>query len=101
MLDPENAEYYLLGDLNCDLGLPALESSLRSLIGITKLYGLHQLISEPTRITETFSTMFDLIFTNTPDKIVCFGVSHVGISDHSYMRSVSFQLAYTIEAILQ
>ena len=27
--------------------------------------------------------MIDLIFTNTPDKIVCSGVSHVGISDHS------------------
>ena len=83
MLDAENAEYYSLGDLNCDLGSTALESSSRSLIGITELYGLHQLISEPTRITETSSTMIDLIFTNTPDKIVCSGVSHVGISDHS------------------
>ena len=27
--------------------------------------------------------MIDLIFTNTVDKIVCSGVSHVGISDHS------------------
>ena len=83
MLDAENAEYYLLGDLNCDLGSPVLESSSRSLISITELYGLHQLISEPTPIIETSSTMIDLIFTNTPDKIVCSGVSHVGISDHS------------------
>ena len=83
MLDAENVEYYLLGDLNCDLGSPDLESNSRSLIGITELYGLHQLISEPTRITETSSTMIDHIFTNTPDKIVCSGVSHVGISDHS------------------
>ena len=83
MLDAENAECYLLGDLNCDLGSPALESSSRSLTGITELYDLHQLMSEPTRITETSSTMIDLIFTNTPDKIVCTGVSRVGISDHS------------------
>ena len=27
--------------------------------------------------------MIDHILTNTPDKIVCSGVSHVGISDHS------------------
>ena len=27
--------------------------------------------------------MIDLIFTNTVDKIVCSGVSHVGIRDHS------------------
>ena len=41
------------------------------------------MINEPTRITETSSTMIDHIFTNTPDKIICSGVSHVGISDHS------------------
>ncbi len=59
LLDAENVEYYLLGDLNCDLGSPDLDSNSRSLIGITELYGLHQLISEPTRITETSSTMID------------------------------------------
>ncbi len=57
MLDAENVEYYVLGDLNCDLGSPDLDSNSRSLIGITELYGLHQLINEPTRITETSSTM--------------------------------------------
>ena len=67
MLDAENVEYCLLGDLNCDLGSPDLESNSRSLIDITK----------------TVSTMIDHIFTNTPDKIVCSGVSHVVICDHS------------------
>ena len=86
MLDAENAEYYLLADLNCDLGSPALESSSRSLIHIIELYDLHQLISKLTRILETSSTMIDLIFTNTPDKIVCSGVSHVGIGDHSLIH---------------
>ena len=51
MLDAENVEYYL----NCDLGSPDLKDNSRSLIHITELYGLHQLISEPTRITKTFS----------------------------------------------
>ena len=44
---------------------------------------MHQLINEPTHITEKRSTTIDLIFANEPDKIVCSGVSHVGISDHS------------------
>ena len=44
---------------------------------------MHQLINEPTRITEKTSTTIDLIFVNEPDKIACSGVSHVGISDHS------------------
>ncbi len=29
----------------------------------------------------------DHIFTNTPDKIICSGVSHVGISDHSLINA--------------
>ena len=70
-IDAENIEYYLMGDLNCDLS------------SIADLYNLHQIIDEPTRITTSSSTMIDLIFTNTVDKIVCSGVSHVGISDHS------------------
>ena len=49
MIDAENVEYYLLGDLNCDLGSLDLEGNSRLLIGITELYGLHQLINEPTR----------------------------------------------------
>ena len=49
MLDAENVEYYLLGDLNCDLGSPDLESNSRSLIGITELYGLHQAVCDTTR----------------------------------------------------
>ena len=82
-----HVDYYILDDLNCGLWSPDLESNSRSLIDITELYGLHQLISEPTRITKPFSTMIDHIFTNKPDKIVCSGVFHVGISGHSLIHA--------------
>ena len=29
------------------------------------------------------STLIDLTFINTPDRVVCSGVSHIGISDHT------------------
>ena len=45
--------------------------------------GLKQLITEPTRITRSSSSLIDLIFTNQPDLVSFSGVSHVGISDHS------------------
>ena len=57
---------------------------------------MHQLISEPTRITEKSSTLIDVIFTNCPDRVVCSGVSHIGISDHSLVyafRKVSTDLS--------
>ena len=80
-MDAENVEFYLLGDLNCNVGAPVFDHPTRVLTSITDLCGLHQLINEPTRITEKTSTTIDLIFANEPDKIVCSGVSHVGISD--------------------
>ena len=72
-----------MDDLNCDLSSKELDHNSTKLMNSADLYDLHQVINEPTRITISSSTMIDLIFTNTVDKIVCSGVSHVGISDHS------------------
>ena len=47
------------------------------------IYGVEQLISEPTRITSRSSTLIDLCLTNTPSNIVKSGVIHLSISDHS------------------
>ena len=47
------------------------------------VFGLKQVITEPTRITPSSSSLIDLIFTNQPDLVSFSGVSHVGISDHS------------------
>ena len=82
-LDAENIEYYLVGDLNCDLSSTVLDHSSRLLIDITETYNLQQLITEQTRITNSSSTLIDHIFTNAPDRVVCSGVSHISISDHS------------------
>ena len=49
------------------------------LMSIADVYGLQQLISEPTRITPASSTLIDLIHTNCADKIACSGGCHVAI----------------------
>lgn len=82
-LDSENIEYYLMGDLNCDVIATQYDNHTRKLMSIADVYGLQQLITEPTRITPTSATLIDLIYTNCPDKIVCSGVCHVSISDHN------------------
>ena len=81
-LDSEHVEHYFIGDMNCDL-LSSDNIHARALLSITEMYGLKQLIDEPTRITPSTSTLIDLIFTSHQDNIICSGVSHVGISDHS------------------
>ena len=54
-------------------------------MSIADVYGLQKLISDPTRITPTSSTLIDLIYANCADKynIACSGVRHTAISDHS------------------
>ena len=95
-LDSENVEYWVLGDLNCNLNNSSKpDNDTKQLLNIANVYGLHQLISEPTRITDKSSTLIDVIFTNCPDRVVCSGVSHIGISDHSLVyafRKVSIDL---------
>ena len=74
--------FYLMGDMNYNMASMS-DTNSHLLSDITDLYGLHQLINEPTRVTDTTSTLIDLIYTNYPDKVVCSGVCHVSISDHS------------------
>ena len=56
-----------------------------------------QLITEPTRITESSSSLIDVIFTNYIYRVVCSGVLHVGISHHSLIyvyRKLSAEFAF-------
>ena len=68
-LDSLDLEYYLLGDFNCDLASPTPDANTRHLLEISDLYGLKQLINEPTRITESSFTLIDLIYTNYTDGV--------------------------------
>ena len=63
--DIEDTEIILMGDLNCDLKKPLPDNHTGKLLSLCSLYKLTQVISEPTRITESTSTLVDLILTNT------------------------------------
>ena len=82
-LHSENLEYYIIGDMNCNLAPDQLDNNANILSSIADIYGMHQLIIDPTRCTASSSTLIDLIYTNSPDRVVCSGVSHISISDHS------------------
>ena len=82
-VDAENLELYLLGDLNCDLFPDSVNANSSHLLNIMDIYGLTQLITEPTRVTQYSRTLIDLCLTNSPDKICNSGVVNIGISDHS------------------
>ena len=66
-VDSEQKDFYLLGDLNCNMHDGSNHNS-STLTSILDIYGLSQLISEPTRITPTSSTLINLCITSSPEK---------------------------------
>ena len=77
-----------MGDLNCNFLADNSDHSTSQLRSSCEVYQLPQLINSPTRITESTSTLIDLIRTNMPSRIVSSGVIHTGISDHSLVYAV-------------
>ena len=82
-----DCELMVLGDMNICMLHPASSLS-RNYLSVCNLFGLRQLISEPTRVTDISSTILDHILCNNSEKICQSGVITVGISDH-YMTYVS------------
>ena len=85
-LDSENVEFYVMGDVNCNMVLLS-DTNYYLWSDITDPYGLQQLINEPVRVTDTTSTLRDLIYTNHDNKVVCSGVCHVRMSDYSLISA--------------
>lgn len=74
---PPKANILVLGDFNIDLikPHPAWESTCSP-------FGLKQLVTLPTRITPTSSTLLDHIYTNNTSKVSYIKLSDVSLSDH-------------------
>ena len=83
ILDEQNKELIMTGDLNCDLSLSVLQPHSCRLVDILELFQLKQLIVDPTRITSNTESLLNIMATNRPDKVQDSGVIQIGISDHS------------------
>lgn len=75
--------------MNCDLLNPdggAKDGC--ALIDLMEVYRLSSLIKEPTRITNTSTSLIDVTFTSRPRSFLSSGVYDTGISDHSLVYAV-------------
>ena len=82
----------IMGDLNsnllnargCGNTLQANNSTDhgRKLVSVLRKFGLVNVIKQPTRITETSSTLIDLSIVSNRKKVVISGVFDTGIADH-------------------
>ena len=68
ILDEQNKELVITGDLNCDLSLLVLQPHSCRLIDILEFIQLKQLIVDPTRITSNTESLLDIMATNRSDK---------------------------------
>ena len=84
LVDDENKEIIITGDLNCNL-LEQTRSQVTSrLLDVMDIFQLQQHIQTPTRITPTTSSLIDVIITQIGDsKTLESGAIQLGISDHS------------------
>ena len=71
-------EIILMGDFNIDYK----SCPNKKWLNMIQLFDLSQLVTEPTRITETTATTIDHVYSSHPENITeCF-ISHFTISDH-------------------
>ena len=77
----------MLGDLNLKFNVADVE--LKNLcVYLQSILGARQLITSPTRVTATSSTIIDHIYTTIPEKHVKSGVIELSISDHYLIYTV-------------
>ena len=67
-----------MGDINIDLQL----SPNKKWQNLIELFDLSQLIKDPTRVTESSSTIIDHVYSSKPENIVESFVSNYSLSDH-------------------
>lgn len=87
-LDSSNKEYYILGDLNCDLISSKIGFHTTKLVNLLDNYQLMQLIEQPTRVTETTKTLIDLFITNSKENLTKWGTITTSISDHNLIYAI-------------
>jgi exonuclease III len=83
----EGKEIVLLGDLNINYKFDeTLHENPIHLI--ENLFGLKQIIEQPTRVTKTSCTLIDVILTSCPQKHVYSGVQDISLSDHNITYTI-------------
>ena len=75
----ESKKMIVLGEMNVNFLVPGGNKDLKS---VFELFGLKQVIEQPTRITETMRTLIEVVLTNIPKNIAGTDVIATSIGDH-------------------
>ena len=78
----KNKFLYLVGDFNQDLIKYDTDANSQNLIDMCMSHGLAQLVSRPTRITNSSATLIDHVYTNNVENVKSCNVLTVDLTDH-------------------
>ena len=78
---------YLLGDLNCNM-LDSSSHVTKRLTSLMEMYQFSQIITQPTRLTQTTASLLDVCITSNSENVVSEDVVPLGISDHNLIYVV-------------
>ena len=84
---PMNKPIYILGDLNCNL-LNSSDPASQALVNFCTSFNLSQMITQPTRVTESSATLIDVILTSHENLIIDTKVMPSSISDRDLIYAV-------------
>ena len=78
----EDKSILLLGDVNCDLLAVNPHCYTIKMNEVAENFHLKQVITKPTRVTETSESLIDHIYTSCPNNVNESDVIHTAMSDH-------------------
>ena len=82
-----NKDIYMLGDLKCNV-LNHNDAASQALLNFCTAFNLTQMINQPTRISETSTTLIDVILASNTDLVKEARVLPCSISDHDLVYLV-------------
>ena len=80
-----NKKVLLTGDFNVNYNSNSDSKEFKSIITAN---GFRQIVKEPTRVTDTSSSLTDLVFSNCPVNITHANVINSSLSDHNMIGTV-------------
>ena len=80
-----NQEVIVLGDFNYNMHC---KNESKFIDKLCRQNSMHQIVKGSTRITETSSTLIDIILTNLPNNVCMSKVVSLGLSDHNLVYIV-------------
>ena len=94
-----NIKLFVRGNLNIDISQTNETSAASNYLNMIESHGLLPLITKPTRVNETISTILNYILTNDVHHCILPGIIEYGLSDHypilcTVFDPSSFQVLY-------